>query len=94
MFSSGDNFTIQPIMHSEIVVNLRISCVPVCEFFCGYLSFSLSFSAGLLVSAATNDASLSISLSIGDTKLESVVRTVVHSNTPCVLDEVLYLDLI
>ena len=90
MFSSGDNFTIQPIMHSEIVVNLRISCVPVCEFFCGYLSFSLSFSAGLLVSAATNDASLSISLSIGGTKLESVV----HSNTPCVLDEVLYLDLI
>ena len=64
------------------MVNLRISCVPVCEFFCGYLSFSLSFSAGLLVSAATNDASLSISFSTGDTKLDS--------NTPCDLNEVLY----
>ena len=68
------------------MVNLRISCVPVCEFFCGYLSFSLSFSAGLLVSAATNDASLSISSSTGDTTLDS--------NTPCVLNEMLYHGLV
>ena len=82
----GDVLFSKAIRLWKRVANLRISCVPVYEFFCGYLSFSLSFFAGLLVSAATNDASLSISFSTGDTKLDS--------NTPCVLKKVLYHDLI